>query len=191
MNFRKKLIIIFGPEASGKMTIGRELANLLDYNLVVQEDIDHLVRTILKGRSVQVSAKVTTEIFKGFASIQPKGIIYTLPWDFSSSRDRLRINQCIRDCLVMSCNTYYVELDASLETRLFRNTTDLRLAYKPSKRDASKSEKLLLIMENTGQYRSDPEEFSSKKNYLYINTEKFSAAEAAYEIVDKFKLLQY
>lgn len=188
MNMRKKLIIIFGPEAVGKMRVGYELSTKLGYNLVVRDNIEFFVQKQLHGKSMKITDTVEQAIFKGFAQINPKGIVYTRLWNFENSSDRLSINQRIKDCLVMSSNVFYVELAASFETRKFRNTTDFRLKNKQPVSSTFFSEDRLTNLAMHGKYTGDAEEFGRKKNYLYIDTEKLSAAEAAFEIIDKFRL---
>ena len=85
-----------------------------------------------------------------------------------------------------SASIYYIELEATLEERLKRNKTELRLEMKPSKRNIEISEKVLLedekmyIMNSTEDYP-----FFFQDNYLKIENTKRSAREVA-EMIKKF-----
>lgn len=185
---KKKLIIIFGPEAVGKMTVGQHLAPMLDYNLIVYDYFTDLCLKTLKTHKFKTFENLVSYLFKGIGQSASMGFIFTFPWNFSKSKDRLFVNQLIHDSGVRTEDVYFVELDASQRTRLFRNVTDNRLNNKPYKRNADVSAKELKEMDKTGNYHSSYEEFSSKKHYLYINNEDLTPTEVSRMIIEKFSL---
>lgn len=185
---KKKMIIIFGPEAVGKMTVGQKLASITGYNLIVYDDFTNLCFKPSRTCKFKTVENILSSIFSDIPSSDIDGIIFTFPWNFDNGRDRLFVNQLIQDSGICAEDVYYIELDASQETRLFRNTTDNRLEHKPNKRNGFKSEKTLLNMDKTGRYHSSHDEFASKRNYLYIKNEDFTPTEAAHKIIEEFNL---
>ena len=83
--------------------------------------------------------------------------------------------------------TYYIELQAPLETRLERNKTENRKTCKASKRDIVFSEKLLLLDEVKHRTESYPGEVK-EKNYLKIENTNIPANLVAKRIKEKFDL---
>ena len=78
---------------------------------------------------------------------------------------------------------YFIELEATLETRLSRNKTENRLNKKPSKRDLVASEKDLLHSMDAYRLNSDEGEIK-EKHYLRIDTTNKSMVESAQIILD-------
>ena len=85
--------------------------------------------------------------------------------------------------------TYVIELEASLETRLKRNKTENRLQHKESKRNLEWSENE--IIKSLEKHKLNSEEGQGEKifkNYIKINNENLSAEEVAKIIKRKFNL---
>ena len=86
MNF----IIIFGPQAVGKMTVGHELEKIADlklfHNHMTIEMVDPFVSFGTdKGRDLV--RHLRGEIFKAVAAGDSAGMIFTYLWNFESSFD--------------------------------------------------------------------------------------------------------
>ena len=83
--------------------------------------------------------------------------------------------------------TVFLELETSLEERLKRNKTPLRLENKPSKRDLEASEKRLIASETTSRLSSKEGELGDRK-HLKINNEDLSPEEVAAKAIEYFGL---
>lgn len=82
---------------------------------------------------------------------------------------------------------YFVELEADVEERLHRNTTENRLHHKPTKRNIQESEKRIKDLEI--KYRTNSNEGEiTEKNYIRIKNTNISAEEVAQMIQKKFQL---
>ncbi len=88
-------------------------------------------------------------------------------------------------CLKNKWEVYYVELKASLEERLKRNKTKVRLIEKPSKRDTKLSEERLIAMDAKHKMNTDGE-FYYQNNYLKIVNTDLTVAETVEKIVNAF-----
>ena len=80
----------------------------------------------------------------------------------------------------------FVELEASLKTRLDRNLTEHRQHHKPSKRDTAFSEKLL--REGEASRSNSDGDFPYSHPHLKINNETLSPPQVVSEICAHFWL---
>lgn len=82
-------------------------------------------------------------------------------------------------------SVYFMELEADTATRIFRNKTEARLSYKPTKRDVAASEKELL--ESMANHRLNSREGEiSHRPYIRIDNTDKSAEQAATIIWKEF-----
>jgi len=82
-------------------------------------------------------------VFEEVAASDAPGFVYTTAWDVASSADRVEIDAYCQPFRCDGARICFVELEASLETRLARNRTDPRLLHRPSKRDLKASDERL------------------------------------------------
>ena len=82
---------------------------------------------------------------------------------------------------------HFVELEASLETRLYRNMQPERLAEKASKRDLERSKRALLSDEERYRLNSIEGEFEGK-SHIRINNNELSPEQVAEQIIEAFNL---
>lgn len=137
-----RLLVIFGPPAVGKMTVGREIAARSDFRLFHNHAvIEPLLEVFDYGtppfqrllgewrrRTVEEAAQAGTNL------------ILTYVWGLELASDADEIAEYIRPYVTRQADIAFVELAADLDTRLRRNRTELRLADKRSKRDLEWSE---------------------------------------------------
>jgi hypothetical protein len=185
-----KLIIIFGPQAVGKMTVGHELEKITDLKLFHNHMTIELVHPFVsfgtdEGRNLV--RHIRGEIFKAVATGDSAGMIFTYLWDFKSSFDTEYIGEISNIFTEKGGEVFLVELEADVETRLERNRTEHRLAHKPSKRDFEKSEKYLMDAEDRARNNSVEGEIQNI-NYLRIKNTDVNPEEAALAIKKKFSL---
>ncbi|MFR5875638.1 MAG: shikimate kinase [Eubacterium sp.] len=181
------LVVITGPLAVGKMTVAEALKEITGYNLMINHD------------SIEVSDKIfgfATPAQKEFnlliremafntAIKYNESIIFTMALHFD---DKEKMNYLIelKDRFEKTGgNLYFIELFASLDTRIIRNTTPHRLEKKKSKRDLDWSRRNLINSHKNHKLNSDDGEYLFL-NHMKINNENLSPQEVAQMIVNEY-----
>ncbi|GCF94007.1 hypothetical protein NRIC_18980 [Enterococcus florum] len=189
------LIIIFGPQAVGKMTVGRALEARIDGRLLYNHQTLDLFASYLGYRkeAFRLSDAVRKSLFKAFVKDPEqnptKHLIFTVVLDFSDKQDRRFLKDIVRIFQKARQKVYLVELFCSVEKRLERNRGEDRLAAKPSKRNVRASEKELLLSHQHCRLNSEPGEIERdfpKIPYLLIQNESLSVDKAAERILETF-----
>ena len=185
-----KLVLIFGPQAVGKMTVGQELAKITGLKLFHNHMTIDLVSNFFDYDSEEGKRLVTlyrVEMFKAVAKSDLEGMIFTFTWCFENEEETKYIEQLCDIFKEHNAEICFVELEADLEERIRRNSTLNRRIYKEMKRNTDQSEKWLIEGEEKHRYNSFEGEIQDK-NYLRINNMNVSAKEAAEMIKEKFDL---
>lgn len=185
-----KLVLIFGPQAVGKMTVGHELEKITGLKLFHNHMTIELVSNFFSYGSKEGKRLVSLfrqEIFEAVAQSDLEGLIFTYVWAFDMKEDWDYIDKVCNIFESRGGEVYYVELEADLKERLERNKSPHRLEHKPTKRNIEFSERDLLgTME---KYRLNSLEGEIKKeNYVRINNTELSPVEVAQIIKESFKL---
>ena len=184
-----KFIIIFGPQAVGKMTVGYELEKITELKLLHNHMTIELLYPLFGfgPETWRLSDHFRQEIFKAVAESTMQGLIFTYVWAFDQKDDWEFVNKICNIFETNSADIYFVQLEADLEQRLERNKSAHRLEHKPTKRNINYSEQeLLKTME---QYRLNSYEGEiTRKNYIRINNTDLKPDEVAKIIRDKFQL---
>ncbi len=184
-----KFVIIFGPPAVGKMTVGMELEKLTGLKLFHNHMSIEVVLPFFDFDTPEFSYLVNLirmEMFKKIAKSNSKGLIFTYVWGFHDKFEGKYIQKIARIFEKEGAKVYYVELEADLKERLKRNKHADRLRHKPSKRNLKLSEYRLLEDEKKWRMNSKPGEIR-KKNYLKINNTLFRPLEVAHTIKKRFR----
>ena len=180
-----KLLIIFGAQAVGKMTVGQELAKITDLRLFHNHMTIDLSVEVFGEPNINVVQKMRQAIFEEFAKSDNYGLIFTTLWSLDNPAS-WELIYGIQDIFARAeASIYYVELVASQEVRLARNITENRLRHKPIKKDVDLSRKLLLDYDENRRAVSYDGEFDFE-NYIKINNSGLSAEIVAQVIKDKF-----
>lgn len=185
-----KFVIIIGPQAVGKMTVGQELSKITGLKLFYNHMTIELVRLIFdydRNSYRKMNKLIRDEVFKEFSKSNQKGIIFTGCLDFGDYFEEEM--EDLNRWSSLFDETYVVELETTLEERLKRNKTANRLKHKASKRDFEWSEKDLL--ESLTKYKLNSEPGVGKKifkNYLRVDNTNISAKEVAKMIKEEFDL---
>ena len=181
-------VVIFGPPAVGKMTVGYELAQLTGFKLFHNHMTIDLVLNFFPFDHPQFGTLVgefRRRILEEVAVSDLPGLIFTYVWALDDPRDKACIDQYAAIFCDQGGDVYFVELEAEQAERLRRNSTEFRLAHKPSKRNIARSQHNLLDADERYKMNST-NDFFYEENYLKINNTSVSAAEAAEMIVDAF-----
>ncbi|MEM1122884.1 MAG: AAA family ATPase [Bacteroidota bacterium] len=183
-----KFVMIFGPQAVGKMTVGQALEKVTNFKLLHNHGTLELLTPIFGygNKSVRkLSNLFRQEIFKEAAKSDLEGLIFTYVWALNIKEDWDYVRDTCNIFRVEGGEVYLVELEAPLEQRIERNKHPNRLKHKPTKRDLARSEKDL--RGSLKKYRLNSQEGEIKeKNYLKVNNADLSPDEVAQIIKDKF-----
>lgn len=183
-----KFVVIFGPPAVGKMSVGYELAKLTGLKLFHNHMTIELVLNVFHfgdPRFRKLVGEFRRRVFEEVAASELPGLIFTYAWALDLDSDRQFIDDSCEIFRQQGGKIYFVELEAELSERLKRNESQFRLSQKPSKRDIRNSkEKLLEDVENYKLNSND--DFFYTENYLKIENTHLSASEAAVRIVETF-----
>jgi hypothetical protein len=186
-----KLVIIFGPAAVGKMTVGHELSKATGLRLFHNHmTIDLLLNFFEYGTKEfsRLDWLFRNEIFDAVAGSELPGLIFTYMWVLNDPGDKSYIDDLAKKFSDRGAMVCYVELQAALEARLNRNRGATRLEQKPSKRDLAASEAMLLRHDKEFELNtSERRPFFYKSNYLKIDNTALTATEVA-AIKDKLGL---
>lgn len=179
-------IIIFGPQAVGKMTVGEEVAKKTGLKLFHNHmTIDLVLQFFSWEEGIDLIGDFREKILRKMAQSKQRGMIFTYVWAFDMQQDWDYINH-ITD-IFKDHNVYYVELNSDIGTRLDRNVTHNRLEKKWTKLDLEASEKRLLDTFQKHRTQSMDEEIPYE-NYLRIENTNIDAETAADIIIETFNL---
>lgn len=183
-----KFIIIFGPQAVGKMTVGHELEKITGIKLLHNHQTLELLEPYFgfTPKTFELSNFFRNQIFKAVAESNLNGLIFTYVWAFDLKEDWKYINEICQIFEEKNAEVYFVELEADLEVRLIRNKTPFRLEQKPSKRNTVWSEHELKDTMENHRLNSNQGEITHE-NYLRINNTHLHPMEVATMINEKFK----
>ncbi|MCR8645517.1 AAA family ATPase [Paenibacillus sp. N1-5-1-14] len=185
-----KLVIIFGPQAVGKMTVGQELERKTKLKLFHNHMTIELVSNFFSYESKSGKRLVglfREEIFKEVAASDLDGLIFTYVWglDIPAKWDYIKKVTTIFE--EKGGYVYLVELEADVEVRLERNKTENRLLHKPTKKNLEQSERDLLKTMENHRLNSLPGEFE-EKNYMKINNTILTPKTVAQMIIERFEI---
>ena len=184
------LVLIVGPPAVGKMTVGAELARRTGLLLFHNHQTIELVLRFFPfgtppfGRLVD---EFRRRILEEVAASELPGLIFTYVWAFDDPREAATVEAYASIFRTRGGRVLFVELEASLAERLRRNETEFRLAEKPSKRDLARSRQYLLDAETKYQ-RNSAGRFEGRPDYLHIDNTSLSPEEVAERVIATFGL---
>lgn len=181
------LLLVFGPPAVGKMTVGRAVAATSSFRLFHNHmTIEPLLETFGFGTPAfttlndEFRVRVLQE-----AARHGVDLVFTLVWALDLPSD-LETMQSYVD--IFDGDVAFVELRADLGTRLARNRTEHRLQHKASKRDVDWSDGNVREMEERWVMTSadglhGAAALLSRHPHLVLNTVGREPEETAAQIV--------
>jgi hypothetical protein len=184
-----KFVLIFGPQAVGKMTVGQALEKVTDLKLFHNHMTIELLQPYFgfSPEMWRLSSLFRREIFEAFAQSGQYGMIFTYVWALNQEQDWVAVQNMCDIFESKGADVYFIELEADLDARLMRNKTPHRLAEKPSKRDLAASEAHLLETLDRLRLNSLEGEIG-RENYMKINNTNLSPDEVAAIIKETFNL---
>jgi len=168
-----KLIVIFGPAAAGKMTVGIELQKLTGYKLFHNHMVTELLYNFYGYKDRQfgiLNLEFRTRLFEEFSRSNFPGIIFTYVWALDQEDDHEELKKYIDRLGVAIDDVLFVELEAEQRVRLVRNRSELRLREKKSKNNFDESEAFIHYSESNFKLNSNNDFFYPKQHLKIDNT---------------------
>ncbi len=184
------LVVLVGPPAVGKMTVGTELERRTGLKLFHNHhSIDLALRFFPFGSPPfqRLVGEFRRRIMEEVAESDLPGLIFTYVWAFDLRSEDAGVEALAAIFTSRGGRVVYVELQATQEERLRRNETEFRLAHKPSKRDLAASRNGLLDADVQYQLHSGGR-FEGRADWLRIDNTALSPAEVADRIIAHFAL---
>ncbi len=180
--------MIFGPPAVGKMTVGEELCELTGFKLFHNHMTVEPVLGIFPFGSPPFGRLVNEfrrRVIEEAADAALPGLVFTYVWGLDLPEDTDLIASYVDIVRSRGGRTRFVELYADLDERLERNTTELRLDRKPSKRDLDFSRANLLeldrdyVMNTDDTRRTYAQDLIERHDHVRIDNTRLAPAETA------------
>lgn len=177
MNF----LLIFGPSAVGKMTVGKAIAAKSGFKLMhnhVSLELANRFFDFGTDPFRKLDSMVRFGVFEVVANSDLKGFIFTFCWALDLPSEAEYVDKVVKVFTTAGAKIHYLELEANQEVRLARNLTPDRLLEKPSKRDTAFSEGMLLRDDEKYRQNTRPGEMP-ERNILKIDNAELSPEEVA------------
>jgi hypothetical protein len=178
------LVVLFGPPAVGKATVGRELAAQTGYKLfhnhMVLEPV-HAVFDFGEGPFWTLVGEFRRRIFEEVARSDLSGLIFTYVWALDREEDRRELEGYLVPFGRTLAEVKFAELACPQAVRLDRNRHPDRLAAKPSKRNLVQSEGFLLRADREERLNTNGA-FPWSDHFVRVDNEPLTPAEAATRI---------
>ena len=184
------LLVIFGPPAVGKMTVGRAVADAGGFRLFHNHmTIEPLLEVFDYGTPAftvlndEFRIRVLEE-----AAASGTDLVLTFLWPLDDADDLAVVERYLAPYVDAGHPVAFVELAAPLDTRLQRNRTEQRLAAKASKRDLEWSDGNVReleahVMNTSPDRRTLAEDLLDRHRFLRIDNSGLSPEEAAARIL--------
>lgn len=191
------LFVIIGAQATGKMTVGRELEKKIAGKLLYNHQTIDIFANYLgyTKETFRLSEELRKSLFKAFVenakTNATESIIFTVVVNFDEAGDHQFLQDISQAFLEGQQKVYFIELVASLEERLERNIHEKRLAAKPSKRDVAFSRNELLTSMEKHRLQSNKGEVEKLYpfvQYLKVDNTHLAEERVAEIIVEHFQL---
>ena len=184
------LVMLVGPPAVGKMTVGHALAARTGLRLFHNHHtIDLVLRFFPFGSKPfqRLVGEFRRRIFEEVAASDLPGLIFTYVWAFDDPRDAAAVEAWSAIFREREGRVVFAELEATQQERLRRNETEFRLAEKPFKRDLAAS-RARLLADDEGYQLNSRGVFDERADWFRLDTTTLSADETADRIVARFAL---
>lgn len=187
----KTFVIIIGPHAVGKMTVGQELAKLTGLRLFHNHmSIELSLKLFDFGTPefCEFNSTLRNTVFDLFAKGDFPGLIFTYMMDFDMQSEFDYLQGLIDRFKAGGADCHVVELCADFDVRIERNKTENRLANKESKRDTAWSEREMRATSASHRLNSREGETLPFDSYIKIDNTCLPPKKAAEMIRDHFKI---
>ena len=183
------LVILFGPPAVGKMTVGREVARLTPYRLFHNHaTIEPLLEVFDWGTPAfeTLREEFRTRVIQEAVAHDLPGLVFTFVWGLDSAEDTAYVERLVAPVVEAGHPVDFVELWSSQETRLSREGTPLRLQHKASKRDVEWARGHLVEMDAASRLSTGPDQpfpLAGRHPHHRVDNDGLSPTQAAQAVV--------
>ncbi len=187
----KTLIIIIGPHAVGKMTVGLELEKITGLKLFHNHMSIEPARKLFEFSDPEykiLNQTIRETVFNLFAKGNFKGLIFTFMCDFDVQSEFDYLNDIITLFKSNGAKCYVVELCADFDERIERNKSENRLYHKESKRNIEFSEAEMRRTNKHHRLNSYNGENLPFESYVKIDNTNLSPDTVAKMITEHFQL---
>lgn len=186
-----RALVIFGPGAVGKMTVGRAVCARSSFRLFHNHHTIEPLHEVFGfgSRAFEVlNREFRRRVFEE-AARDGLDLVWTAVWMVEDPAERDYLAELLTPYAAAGAPIAFVELAADLDTRLDRNRTEHRLAEKRSKRDLEWSDRHVRELEsvraNTIPGMRDPaHDLLDAHPHLRLDTTELTAEQAAGRILD-------
>lgn len=185
------LVMIVGPPAVGKMTVGAELCRRTGFRLMHNHmTIDLVTRFFEFGTPpfIRLVDAIRQQLLDEISRSELPGLVFTLVWAFGSPGEEEAVEAYIRPFRSRGGRVIFVELEATQEERLARNSTEQRMTEKPHTRDLVASRELLLRLDREYTMNTPHGSYAHREDWLRIDSTHRSPEQVAEIIVDRYLL---
>ena len=187
----KNLVIIIGPHAVGKMTVGQELCKITDLRLFHNHMSIELTRKLFSHSEPEwreLNLIIRKTVFELFAKGDYAGLVFTYMCDFDMQSEFDYLDSVMTLFKQNGAECHVVELCADFDVRLERNKTENRLANKESKRDLEWSEREMRETSTAHRLNSYDGENLPFESYIKIDNTNLAPDVVAKMIKEHFAL---
>ncbi len=156
---RGELLLVTGPPAVGKMTVGRAICARSDFRLFHNHHtIEPLIEVFGYGTPAfdVLNAEFRRRVVEEAARWGTR-LVFTFVWAVDLEEDAAAVRDLARPYLGAGLPVSVLELQADLGTRLVRNTGADRIAAKPSKADLAWSDAHVREIDEQWRMSTDPD----------------------------------
>lgn len=189
---KKAFVLILGPHAVGKMTVGQELAKITGFRLFHNHMSIELSRKLFAPTETEefemLNNIIRQSVFEMFATRDLPGLIFTNLCAFDDPNNIKYLTDTIDLFKRNGVDCYVVELCADFDVRLVRNKSENRLLHKESKRNLEWSEAEMRATNQEWRLNSYDGEELPFENYVKIDNTNITPEEVAKMIVKHFSI---
>ena len=189
---QKAFVLILGPHAVGKMTVGQELAKMTGLRLFHNHMSIELSRKLFAPNEREefetLNNIIRQNVFEMFATRDLPGLIFTNLCAFDNPDDMKYLTDTIDLFKINGINCYVVELCADFDVRLVRNKSENRLLHKESKRNIEWSETEMRATSQEWRLNSYDGEELPFENFLKIDNTNITPEIVAKKITEHFAI---
>lgn len=186
------LVVLFGPQAVGKMSVGREIASRTTYRLLHNHaTIEPLLEVFDWGTEPfnTLKREFRRRVIEEAVAYDLPGLILTFAWALDVPADTEEVEWMIAPAVEAGARIDLVELYADVTVRLAREGTPERLAAKPSKRDTEWARGDVIGSNERWELSTGPEvPLPLDLPHFVIDNTDLSAAEVAEKIIARLGL---
>lgn len=191
---KKAFVLILGPHAVGKMTVGQELAKITGFRLFHNHMSIELSRKLFAPTETEefemLNNIIRQGVFEMFATRDLPGLIFTNLCAFDDPNNIKYLTNTIVLFKRNDVDCYVVELCADFDVRLVRNKSENRLLHKESKRNLEWSEAEMRATSQEWRLNSYDGEKLPFENYVKIDNTNIAPEEVAKMIIKHFEICQ-